>query len=80
MRPTTNSTGRIVTPDATPMQLGLYAGGVLQIRARDALNFAPVAEALTLEQRVGAVVAVPREPLAPLTDEMVRAALEGTRR
>lgn len=74
MRPTRNGTGRIVVPETTPRRLGLDAGGVLRIRARDALK------KLTLEQGAGGVVAVPGEPLAPLTDEMVRAALEGTRR
>lgn len=81
MRTTIDGAGRIVIPKATRARLGLDAGRVVEIRERDGLlEIAPVAAALTLEQRAGGVVAVPGEPLPPLTDEMVRATLEGTRR
>ena len=81
MRTTIDGAGRIVIPKATRARLGLDAGRVVEIRERDGLlEIAPVAAALTLEQRAGGVVAVPDEPLPRLTDEMVRATLEGTRR
>jgi AbrB family looped-hinge helix DNA binding protein len=81
MRTTIDGAGRIVIPKATRARLGLEAGRVVEIRERDGLlEIAPVAAAMSLEQRPGGLVAVPEEPLPPLTDEMVRATLEGTRR
>jgi AbrB family looped-hinge helix DNA binding protein len=81
MRTTIDNAGRIVIPKATRTRLGLEAGKVVEIRERNGLlEIEPVATAMTLEQRDGGMVAVPQEQLPPLTDAMVRATLEGTRR
>ncbi len=81
MRTTIDGAGRIVIPKATRSRLGLEAGRTVEIRERDGLlEIEPVATAMALKQRGGGLVAVPEEPLPPLTDAMVRAALEGTRR
>jgi len=54
---------------------------MVEIRERDGmLGIEPVATAMTLKQRGGGMVAVPEEPLPALTDAMVRATLERTRR
>jgi hypothetical protein len=63
------------------VKLGLEAGGVVTVRERDGLlELEPAGTAMTLTERRGGPVAVPDEPLPPLTDDMVRATLEGTRR
>lgn len=81
MKTTIDSAGRIVIPKATRSRLGLEAGRVVEVRERDGfLEIEPVASAMTLEHRAGGLVAVPEEDLPALTDAMVRATLEGTRR
>ena len=81
MRTTIDAAGRIVIPKAIRTRLGLEAGKVVEIRERDGLlEIEPVATVMSLELRGGGLVAVPEEALPPLTDAMVRAALEGTRR
>ena len=81
MATTIDGAGRIVIPKATRERLGLEAGRVVEIRERDGLlEIAPVATPMALEARPGGSVAVPQEHLPPLTDAMVRATLEGTRR
>lgn len=81
MQTTIDGAGRIVIPKATRVRLGLEAGKVVEIREREGrLEIEPVATAMALKKRAGGRVAVPDEPLPPLTDEMVRATLEGTRR
>lgn len=81
MQTTIDGAGRIVIPKATRSRLGLEAGRVVEIRERDGLlEIEPVAAAMALKRRGGGLVAVPDESLPPLTDEMVRATLEGTRR
>jgi hypothetical protein len=53
----------------------------VEIRERDGrLEIEPAPTAMTLVRRKGGVVAVPADPLPPLTDDLVRATLEGTRR
>ncbi len=81
MRTTIDAAGRIVIPKATRSRLGLEAGKVVEIRERDGLlEIEPVATVMTLKPRAGGMVAVPEEQLPPLTDAIVRATLEGTRR
>lgn len=81
MRTTIDSAGRIAIPKAARERLGLDAGGVVEIRERDGLlEIVPVAAVMSLRRRAGGLVAVPEDPLPPLTDAMVRATLEGTRR
>jgi len=81
MRTTIDGAGRIVIPKAIRTRLGLEAGKMVEVRERDGvLEIEPVATVMSLEQRGGGLVAVPEDPLPPLTDAMVRATLEGTRR
>ena len=81
MQTTIDGAGRIVIPKATRTRLGLEAGKVVEIRERDGrLEIELVPTVMALERRGGGPVAVPDEPLPPLTDELVRATLEGTRR
>lgn len=81
MRPTIDGAGRIVIPKATRTRLGFEAGKVVEIREGEGrLEIVLVPTEMVLERRAGGPVAVPDEPLPPLTDEMVRATLEGTRR
>jgi AbrB family looped-hinge helix DNA binding protein len=81
MQTTIDGAGRIVIPKAIRTRLGLEAGEVVEIRERDGLlEISPVAAAMSLRRRAGALVAVPASDLPPLTDAIVRATLEGTRR
>lgn len=81
MRTTIDGAGRIVIPKATRSRLGLDAGRVVEIREREGrLEIEPVGTAMVLKPRGGGLVAVPAEDMPPLTDEMVRATIEGTRR
>ena len=81
MRTTIDKAGRIVVPKPLRDERGLSGGQDLEITARDGhleVDVAPVA--MRLEDRDGALVAVPSEPLPPLTAEQVREVLERTRR
>ncbi len=81
MQTTIDGAGRIVIPKAARERLGLDAGRVVEIRERDGvLEIVPVAAVMSLVPRAGGLVAVPEDDLPPLTDAMVRATLEGTRR
>ena len=78
---TIDGAGRIVIPKATRSRLGLEAGQVVEIREREGLlEIEPVASEMVLKRRGGGLVAVPDQHLPPLTDDMVRATLDGTRR
>lgn len=53
----------------------------MEIRERDGhIEISPAPTAMTLVKRPGGRVAVPETELPPLTDDIVRATLEGTRR
>jgi AbrB family looped-hinge helix DNA binding protein len=81
MRSAIDSAGRIVIPKALRDRLGLEQGKAVEIRERDGvIEIAPAATPMSLNRRAGGPVAVPDEDLPPLTDEMVRRTLEGTRR
>jgi len=81
MRTTIDAAGRVVVPKALRDRLGLSGGRVLEIREREGrIEIEPAATAMTLEEREGGPVAVPDEELPPLTDDIVRATLERTRR
>jgi AbrB family looped-hinge helix DNA binding protein len=81
MRSTIDSAGRIVVPKTLRDRLGLTGGRVVDIREREGrLEIEPAPTPMSLEKRRGGRVAVPARKLPPLTDEIVRDALEQTRR
>jgi AbrB family looped-hinge helix DNA binding protein len=76
-----DSAGRIVIPKALRDRLGLDRGSVVAIRERDGrIEIEPAPTPMTLVQGAGGAVAVPDGSLPVLTDEHVRATIEGTRR
>ena len=73
--------GRIVIPKPLRLRLHLVAGEALVLRERDGrLEIEPAPTPMSLEVRRGGVVAVQRDSLPPLTDEIVRETLERSRR
>jgi AbrB family looped-hinge helix DNA binding protein len=81
MRTTIDQAGRVVIPKDLREQLGLSGGRVLEIRERDGrIEIEAATEPIALEHRQGGLVAVPERALPPLTDEIVRATIERTRR
>lgn len=81
MRSAIDAAGRLVIPKPLRERLGLSGGQVVEIREHDGrieIEVAPTP--MRLVGRRGKLVAVPRESLPPLTDEIVRATLERTRR
>ena len=81
MRASIDAAGRLVVPKALRDELSLIAGTELELRVVDGRLEAqrPPIDA-ELVERDGLLVAVAREPVAPLTDDDVRSALERTRR
>lgn len=81
MRSAIDSAGRIVIPKPLRDRLGLERGRVVEIRERDGrIEIEPASTPMSLARRAGGPVAVPAEALPPLTDEIVRATIERTRR
>lgn len=81
MRTAIDSAGRVVIPKPLRDRLGLDRGRVVEIREREGrIEIEPAATPMSLVRRAGGRVAVPKDPLPTLTDEIVRAALERTRR
>jgi AbrB family looped-hinge helix DNA binding protein len=81
MKSTIDGAGRVVIPKSLRLRLGLRGGETLEIRERDGtIEIEPAATPMTLVEREGAVVAVPEGDLPSLTDDIVRATLERTRR
>jgi len=81
MKSAIDSAGRVVIPKPMRDRLGLERGRVVEIRERDGrIEIEPAATPMSLAHRAGGLVAVPDEELPPLTDEMVRATIERTRR
>ena len=81
MKTTIDSAGRIVVPKPLRDALGLKAGQSVEIRAGDGrLEIEIAASPMQLKKRGKGVVAVPDEPLPPLTAEEVRDTLERIRR
>lgn len=76
-----DSAGRVVIPKPLRVRLGLEPGRVVEIRERDGrIEIEPAAVPMTLVRRARGPVAVPDEDLPPLTDEIVRATVEQSRR
>jgi AbrB family looped-hinge helix DNA binding protein len=81
MRATIDRAGRVVIPKDLRERLGLSGGRLLEIRERDGrIEIEAATEPMALERRRGGLVAVPARALPPLTDEIVRATIERTRR
>jgi AbrB family looped-hinge helix DNA binding protein len=81
MRATIDAGGRIVVPKDVRERLGLLPGHLVDLIEVDGhLEVAPTATPITIVEREGRFIAVPQEPLAPMTADDVRAALEGVRR
>lgn len=81
MQSTIDAAGRIVVPKEIRDRLGLRGGSAVEIRERDGvIEIEPAPTEMALVRRGKRSVAVPRQPLPPLTDELVRDTLEKTRR
>jgi AbrB family looped-hinge helix DNA binding protein len=81
MRSAIDSAGRIVIPKALRDRLGLERGRVVEIREREGrIEIEPAATPMSLARRAGGPVAVPDGKLPPLTDDIVRATIDRTRR
>ncbi len=81
MKSTIDSAGRVVVPKELRQRLGLDGGAVIEIRERDGrVEIEPAPTAMSLEEHDGDPVAVPEDDLPPLTDDIVRATIERTRR
>lgn len=81
MRTAIDAAGRVIVPKALRDELGLTAGRELEIRARDGvLVIEPIPTPVTLVKRGKRLVAKPDTKLPELTQDAVRAALEGSRR
>ena len=81
MRTAIDAAGRVVIPKALRDELGLRPGLALEIHTSDgALVIEPAPTPVSLVRRGKRVVAKPAVRLPKLTQEEVRAALEGSRR
>jgi AbrB family looped-hinge helix DNA binding protein len=81
MKTTIDAAGRVVIPKALRERLGLTGGQEIEIEERDGrieIEVAPTP--MRLERRGKHLVAVADRPMPPLTDEIVRATIERTRR
>jgi AbrB family looped-hinge helix DNA binding protein len=76
-----DSAGRVVIPKSLRERAGLQSGGPLEIRERDGrIEIEPAPTPMKLVRTRGALSAVADRALPPLTDDMVRATIERTRR
>lgn len=81
MRTTIDGAGRVVVPKPLRDELGLAGGETLEIALVDGrLEIDVPPAAVRLEERDGHWVAIPEQPLPPLTPELVRDTLERVRR
>ena len=81
MQTTIDSAGRIVIPKALRDRLGLTPGGTIELRERDAfLEIEAAPTPMKLRRGEHGLVAVPDADLPPLTGNMVRDAVERSRR
>ncbi len=81
MRTTIDPAGRVVIPKEMRLRLGLSGGQEVEIREREGcIEIEPAVVQMSLRDTGKGPVAVPAEDLPPLTDELVRATIERTRR
>ena len=81
MRTTIDRAGRIVVPKAIREQLRLLDGGEVDITERDGvIEIVPVAVAATLIETADGLVAVAPDGHASISDEVVQAAIDASRR
>lgn len=81
MSTTIDSGGRVVIPKAIRDHLGLKSGTSVEVTAQDGhIEIAPADASIRLVKVSGALVAISNDDLPPLTDDLVRATLEATRR
>jgi AbrB family looped-hinge helix DNA binding protein len=81
METTIDKAGRVVVPKELRDSLGLSGGEALEIREIDGrIELEPLPTAVRLEDRAAGLVAVAEEELPPLSDDIVRATLERSRR
>jgi AbrB family looped-hinge helix DNA binding protein len=81
MKTAIDAAGRVIVPKALIDQLGLTPGQELDIEARDGvLVIEPAPTEVKLVRRGKRLVAKPKQPLPSLTQDAVRAVLDGTRR
>lgn len=81
MRTTIDAGGRVVIPKDLRDSLGLQAGQAVDIGILDGrISIDITGIGMHLETRDGVPVAVPEEPVEPLTAAAVRATLEQLRR
>ena len=78
MQITIDAAGRVI-PKSMRESLGLTGGRAIEIREREGV-IEPAATAMRLVERNGRLVAIPDRELPPLTDDLVRATLDETRR
>lgn len=81
MKTTIDAAGRVLIPKPLRDRLGLAVGERLELRERDGrIEIEPSPTPMRLVKRRRGAVAVPDQPLPPLTDEIVRQTLERARR
>ncbi|HMQ28095.1 MAG TPA: AbrB/MazE/SpoVT family DNA-binding domain-containing protein [Acidimicrobiales bacterium] len=81
MRTTIDRAGRIVVPKAIRERLGLGAGVEVEVVERDGtIEITPSALAVVIEETPEGPVAVAVEPVPPLTQAEVLAAIDASRR
>ena len=78
---TIDAAGRVVIPKSIRETLRLVGGVALDIRERDGIvEISPLPATLELREGPKGVVAVPSKKMPPLTDDLVRATIERSRR
>jgi AbrB family looped-hinge helix DNA binding protein len=81
MKTTIDTAGRVVIPKRLRERLGLVGAQRIEIVEREGrLEITAAATPMSLEAGPGGPVAVPDEELPTLTDDVVRATQDGTRR
>lgn len=77
---TLDASGRLLVPEAIREEAGLVPGRALEIRCRSGhVEIEPKAPEIRVVEKGGVFVAVPSEPVEPLTAETVRATQKAIR-